>query len=303
MIRDLQLVLVSVVVLSISACASDRFDPVLLKSVVWIQTSNEHGGGGFLVSTTEDNSGKTLLITNKHMIGDWNYADANFTSYARSIDVFFYRHDDPSGATYRSTRIELMKGEALDGARVHLHSMPRIDLVAIDISDKVRDPKEHIALNGFAPSFLIPFSNVQGAQTDIADQVIALGYPLGIRSLRNDYPIVKMGYVASTPGEDVSIPIRETNRVGVPVDLTVDGKFLVVDGLIVNGNSGGPVVLAGGVRVRRDPVSNQLQFTTTPVPNFVCGVVSYALGGGLTLVVSSDYVSDLIQTFVGTAKN
>jgi hypothetical protein len=102
-----------------------------------------------------------------------------------------------------------------------------------------------------------------------------------------------MGYLASIPGQEVTIPQGVVNRAGATVPTVLDGKFLVIDGLIVNGNSGGPVVLVGGVRVGRDAKTNQLQFTNAPIPNYVIGVVSYGLGGGLTVVVSSDYLFDL----------
>jgi len=283
------------------AYASDRLDPTLLKSVLRIETApNANGdrkvGGGFLVTATEDKTGKVFLVTNKHMIGDWNYADGDIQTPQPWIDVFFYRENDPSGQTYRPTKIALLSGATLDATRVRLHPAPRVDLVIIDITDKVRDQAEHISFTAYAPSYLVQFANIRVQLTDIADEVIALGYPLGIRSMKNNYPIAKIGYLASTPGEEVSVPIKVENRAGAVVSTSIDGKFLIVDGLIVPGNSGGPVVLAGGTRIRRDPTTNQLQFSDRSVKNYVAGVVSYALGGGLTVVVSSDYLLELLQS-------
>jgi len=286
------------------AHASGRLDPLLLKSVVRIEwPPNAQGsvtaGGGFLTTASEDMSGKVFLITNKHMVGDWNYADADIRTYTPWLNVFFYRTGDPSGRTYRETRIELLKDGALNTTKVHLHPIPRIDLVAIDVTDEVYDEKEHIDRTIYAPSYLLTFAKIQDWDTTIADQVIALGYPLGIASLRNAYPIAKMAYIASTPGEEVSIPITVTNRAGANVRIILEGKFLVVDGLIVNGNSGGPVVLVGGGRTRLVEIEHtgkyQQQFLQTPIKNFVTGVVSLALGGGLTAVVSSDYLLELLK--------
>ncbi|MFZ1005453.1 MAG: hypothetical protein WAN65_01365 [Candidatus Sulfotelmatobacter sp.] len=242
------------------------------------------------------------MVTNKHMIGDWNYADGNIQTLQPWINVFFYRAGDPSGQTYRPTRIDLLSGVALDPARVHLHPVPKVDLVVIDVTDKVRDQAQHINFTAYAPSYLVHFANIQAQLTDIADAVIALGYPLGIRSTRNNYPIAKIGYLASTPGEEVNVPIKVKNRAGTLISTSIDGKFLVVDGLIVPGNSGGPVVLAGGTRIRRDPATNQLQFSDQSIKNYVAGVVSYALGGGLTVVVSSDYLLELLQSVAPPAQ-
>jgi hypothetical protein len=251
---------------------------------------------GFLVAATEDAKGKIFLVTNKHVIGDWNYADRDFRAFRPWINVFFYRANDPSGQTYRPSRIDLVNGANLDASRVHLHATPRIDIVAIDVTDEVRDPREHIDFVAYGPSYLLKFGSIQDQLTDIADEVIALGYPLGIRSLNNDYPIAKIGTFASVPGQEVRIPIRPQDRSGSAVNMTLDGKFLVVDGLIVPGNSGGPVVLAGGTRVRHDPTTKQIQFSDESIKNYVVGVASYGLGGGLTIVVSSDYVLDLLQS-------
>ena len=292
------------------ARGSDRLDPALLKSVVRIewppdaQGNVPKTGGGFLMLANEDPSGRIFLITNKHMIGDWNYADADTQTYTPWINVFFYHVGDPTGATYKATKIDLLNGTALDTTKVHMHSSPRIDLVAIDVNDKVRDPQEHIDRTCYGLSYLVPFVKIKDYDTTIADEVIALGYPLGISSLRNAYPIAKMGYLASTPGEEVTIPIKPKNRAGVDTPVTVDGKFLVVDGLIVPGNSGGPVVLVGGDRMRLVEIEHsgkyQRQFLEAPIKNYVTGVISCALGGGLTAVVSSDYLIELLKPLAPT---
>jgi trypsin-like peptidase len=285
--------------------ASDRLNPDLLKSVLRIEwpadaQGNVKTGGGFLMTPSEDTSGKVFLITNKHMIGDYNYADADIQNYTPWINVFFYRVGDPTGVTYKATRIDLLNGTTLDTTRVHVHPSQRIDLVAIDVTEKVRDVNEHINWTAYSPSYLVPFAKISDFATTITDEVIALGYPLGISSLRNAYPIAKIGYLASTPGEEVTIPITTLNRAGVPTKVTLDGKFLVVDGLIVPGNSGGPVVLVGGGRWRLAEIEHtgkyQQQFLNVPIQNLVTGIVSYALGGGLTAVVSSDYLIDFLKT-------
>lgn len=290
---------VATLALAVSACASDRFDSTLLKVVLRIETTpNISGdyeiGTGFLLGSKDDGSGRVFLVTNKHMIGDWNYASGDFHAYHPWLNVFFYRKG--SSESYRATRVDLLKQSVLDSTRVHLHPSPRVDLVLIDVTDKLQAANEQIDSTSFGPSYLVPFAKVKDWQTDIGDAVIALGYPLGIRSLKNNYPIAKLGYLASSPGEEVSIPIKLFDRANVPTEITLDGKFLVVDGLITNGNSGGPVVLVGGLRTRRDPQTNQLQFLTSPIQNYVIGVVSMGLGGGLTAVVSSDYLLELLQS-------
>ena len=285
-----------------SALASDRLNPDLLKSVLRIETApDEHGsieiGTGFLISTTGNESGKLLLITNKHMIGDWNYADQDIRNFRPWINVFFYRLGDPSGVSYRPKRIDILTDRRLlDTSKIYLHTGSSIDLVAIDVTQIAEDPSEHIQYEAFAKSYLLPFEYIQNVYTNIGDDVIALGYPLGIRSLQNDYPIAKVGYLASIPGQEVSIPFPCQNRAGISQSVTAKGKFLIVDGLIVPGNSGGPVVLVGGYRWGRNPQTNALGVSSEPVRNFVIGVVSATLGpSGLSVAVSSDYLLDLMR--------
>jgi hypothetical protein len=54
----------------------------------------------------------------------------------------------------------------------------------------------------------------------------------------------------------------------------VEGRLLVVDGLIVPGNSGGPIVIPSELKLRRDPETNQLQFASAQTRNYVIGIVS-----------------------------
>jgi hypothetical protein len=290
-------------VMCLGAPAPERLDPGLLATVLRLEVQAQDGGSpavgtGFLVSTTGNASGKTLLITNKHVVGDWNYADRDFHRYYAWVDVFFYRSpNDPAGQAFRPGRIDLINVDrSLNTARVHLHPDRGIDLVAIDVTDKINnDAVEHIQSAVFDESFMLRFSDVRAWHVDITDEVIALGYPFGIRSLKDNYPIAKIGTLASTPGKEVSIPVLFKNRLNADVRTTLDGKFFVVDGLITFGNSGGPVTIVGGVRVGRDPKTNALQFTDRPVENRVIGVVSAGIGGGLSIVVSSDYVVELMH--------
>jgi hypothetical protein len=150
----------------------------------------------------------------------------------------------------------LIAGSHLDETRVHLHPTPSVDLVAISVTDKLTDPQGHTDSTTYTTSYWVSFSDIQKFDTTITNEVIAQGYPLGIRSLKTNYPIAKIGYLASTPGEEVSIPIKVKSRANVATDVKIDGKFLVVDGPITNGNSGGPVVLVGGGRMRLVEVGN-----------------------------------------------
>lgn len=294
--------------------AQDRLDSAVLRAVVRIETAppspdkpNDYEiGTGFLVQKTIGASTETFLVTNKHMIGDWNPLDRDIQKFHPWINVFFYRNGDPSGQSFRPTRIDILNPDStLKATKVHLHPTNAIDVVAIDVTDVVSNKDEHVALVAADETFFVRFDHIKTFLTDIADPVIALGYPLGIRSLLDDYPLAKTGYLASIPGQAISIPFPALGRSGQKGQQTVDGKFLIVDGLIVPGNSGGPVVLVGGMRMRQDPQTHQTEFTNQPLRNNIIGMVSSGLGpSGLTVVVSSDYILDLIDSVAnGTWSN
>jgi S1-C subfamily serine protease len=284
-----------------------RVQPELLKAVLKIDLpSKEDGfipsGTGFLVSRETTIKGtttrKTFLVTNKHVLGDWNAADGDIAKYNDYVNAYFYRTIAKSGQYYEPLKISLKDKDGNLIRKVKIHRNPRIDIALIALDEEL-SPSNNIDLFSFDVSYLLPFDNITTWFTGIGDQVFALGYPLGITSVRNNYPIAKSGYLASVPGEEfiVNFPVMNRNR--QIVTTRIEGKILAVDGLIVGGNSGGPVVLPIETKVRRDPKSNQLQFATEATKNYVIGIVSGVLGSsGVSIVYSSDYVRELIEQYL-----
>jgi len=114
-------------------------------------------------------------------------------------------------------------------------------------------------------------------------------------SLRSYFPIAKTGVVASVPGDEQEIDLPCLLADGTTTHSLLRGKVLLVDGLIVPGNSGGPVMVSAGVRTRIDPATNQFQHTKSSVPNLIIGVVSSGFNGsGLTIVYATEYVKETI---------
>ncbi len=70
---------------------------------------------------------------------------------------------------------------------------------------------------------------------------------------------------------------------------------MLIDGLIVPGNSGSPVILPSGIKTRLNPKTNTFEFTDRTIEDYVIGIVSLGLGGGLTVTDSSDYIVELID--------
>jgi hypothetical protein len=295
-----------------SASPSDspgRLKQSLLKTVLKIETfaagakAPTSVGTGFLVSreyTLGESKGRiTFLVTNKHMLGDWNIVDANFTSYNEALQVYFYRTVESAGEAFTPTKISLLDGNGnLRHDKVYLHQDPHVDVAVVLLSTELQEDAK-VDLHSYDYSFLLNFEGFTKADTGLGDQVFALGYPLGITSVNNNYPIAKGGYIASVPGDEITLEQMANNRAGVPTKVSIMGKLLLIDGLLVPGNSGGPVVLVAETKVRVNPDSKVFEYTEEPSKNLVIGIVSSALGpSGLTLVYSSTYIKEAIDSFV-----
>lgn len=284
-----------------------RIQHGVLKSVVKVVSSPDNSGQrttgtGFLVSRQVGGKRQfVFLVTNKHTVGDWNMSDGSILNFRKSLDVYFYQIVDPSGAKYKPFTISITDNTGKPiSKRLVLHSDPKIDVAAIALDQELLSTN-NIDLVSFDTSFLLPFNKIISEETSgtgLGDQVFALGYPLGITSLNTNYPIAKGGYIASVPGQEFRIDVPTLNRQGQQVKATIQGKIVIVDGLIVPGNSGGPVIIPAETKVRVNPESKQFQYSSMPTQNLVIGIVSTGLGtSGLTAVVSSDYILDLINTY------
>jgi len=281
----------------------------IIRAVVKIEipinkTGKQPNGTGFLVSRPLKENPKFrqfFLVTNKHVVGDWNVADGNVVNYFRKIDLFLYTKEKKGDKLFSKKEINLIdkSGKKLSD-KLKLHPNPKIDIAIVDITAEINEINtiSELDLVSFDTSFLLNFNKIyEGMQYGIGDQVFALGYPLGITSKTSSLPIAKSGYLASLPGEEFKVDFPCINRAKKNVNATIEGKLIIVDGLIVGGNSGGPVVLPAGVRFKFDDKSG-FKYTKGPQENLVIGIVSSSLGAsGINVIYSSDYIKELIEKF------
>jgi len=284
-----------------------RVKTEILKAVVRIELPpGENGftpiGTGFLVSREVAIEGtltrKTFLVTNKHILGDWNAADGNIADYHDWINVYLYRTTAASGLYHKPLKIILKDKDGKPLRKVKIHPNPVIDVGIIALDEEL-SPSNDIDLVSFDVDDLLPFNGISTWFAGIGDQVFVMGYPLGMSSLQNNYPIVKPGYIASPPGEEFVVNYPCKNRKNELVNTRIAGRILAVDGLIAAGNSGGPVVLPVETKTLRDPKINQLRRSSEATKTFVIGVVSSVLGhSGVNIAYSSDYILFLIEQYV-----
>jgi hypothetical protein len=289
-----------------------RIKQNLMKAVVKImcpqdQSGNRLTGTGFLVSkevaSNSKSSRQTFLVTNKHMIGDWNIADADITHYYNKIDVFFYRTVTKSGKSYEPMEIKLTDENGKLKDKVRPYPKGKIDMVIIALDEEL-SPANRIDLFSFDVSYLLPFDKIISSYVGLGDQVFAMGYPLGITSLKNNYPIAKSSYLASLPGTELIVEMMSENRKKEKIKTNAEGKILLLDGLIVGGNSGSPVVLPAEIKSRVNPQTKQLERTKEPTENLVIGIVASGWSSaGLAVAYSSDYIMELIDLYLKEINN
>jgi hypothetical protein len=248
-------------------------------------------GTGFLVARMLPGSThrpEYFLVTNKHVVGVWNPAHPNVALYD-SIDVRLYtkRHED--GPT-QDVRVSLKEQNGVPRAStVAVHPNPVVDVAVVRLSDSI-PANAALRMTGLDRSYL---DAVRGELADIGSLVFALGYPRGITSTITNRPVAKAGHLAAIPGEELAFDTNWKTADGKQMQVTVRGKLLLVDGLIVPGNSGGPLLLPAGGTLGQD-TAGTLQIRHRGNSRIV-GIISSVLGpSGLANAYGTDYILETL---------
>lgn len=265
----------------------------LLKATVKIETPSGALGTGFIVSKSADGGKRYFfLVTNKHLIGDYLLFDGKIETYYDFIKIYCYKKD----GSIQGIDISLKdKGGQLNRLKVFPYPKPHIDIAIISIADDLEKVQE-LDKWSFDLSYLATNEILKKWNVDIGDQVFALGYPYGIYSKSNYYPIAKSGYIASKIGEELilTIPHKDVNDKVAMRELK--GKIVLVDGTLVPGNSGGPVVIPRGRREKTIADTAEVQVTNKSIDNLVIGIQSQSFtSAGISIVFNSEYILELVD--------
>lgn len=302
----LSLVLLCVRVAVLAQTGESPIQSKVLTTTVMIKAhsiTDSFQGTGFIIqepiSAVDSSRVIFFLATNKHMIGAWSYGSPTFTTFFQYLDVTLYSNSTGSDLpTPITKRVDLSdaNGQLLPD-RVIFHSDSLVDVALVNISS-VFNADASLRRDSFHHSYFCCFDSIQAYHFNIGDQVFVLGYPLGITSVTNSFPVAKSGYLSSVPGDQLSIDFPAVRRNGSKTVAHIVGKVFLVDGLIVPGNSGGPVILPSVIKSRYNPKSHVYERLSGPTANLVIGILSADLGGsGLSVVWSTDYVTALVREY------
>jgi S1-C subfamily serine protease len=263
-----------------------RIDENMLRVIVNLETPTNLTGTGFLVNKGND----IFLVTNKHMIGQYSLVDP-FLLFD-SIKVYFYPAT-PHSTIQQTIMLKDSKGNA--AKEVRLHPSNDVDIAVIDVT-AVFNGNKNIAKNYVGTGFLIPIGEIsKETHLGFGSQIFTIGYPAGFKLATSNYPIAKSGFIASSLSGNLEIMTSWQNRSMVQVPWKLAAKFYLVDGLIIGGNSGGPIICPKDFYYKVDE-KDQLKSVNYKVANLIIGIVSFGwLGTGLTVIYPCDYILELIN--------
>jgi len=286
-----------------------------LQSVVQIKQrinkSIVSAGTGFLIA----DKNRFYIVTNKHVIGDWNPTEVDFQKYDGPFSFFAY-----TDAAYKEIPIILDNGS---NNKLITHPSQMIDIAIVDVTEVLISDKS-ILMRSFEIGDLIDFKSIYSKYFfGVGDIVYAIGYPHGIRSVNNNLPIAKSICMASIPGNEFYFDLNEKSN-----QLNYSGKVIIADGYLVNGNSGGPVVLPLGLHSAVYSEAMKSFVTNEIENNYIIGIVSNSRNkkkrlpllsksvdshqqnsdikdqyiecidlSGINVIYSSDYIKEVISMF------
>ncbi len=260
-LRAIQLVLFSLLVNACIWGGGEAFGSPI--SITWvhatIRVENEwgKGGTGFLVIRKIDPTrGKVFLVTNKHVI----HPDPRLREKAVFLTLYLNVREKDGRVAGKSFRVPL----AEDKEKLwREHSDPNVDVLAIDITSLIQSQPGIENRGADYTLFALPPVLKEEDITE-GEEVLILGYPLGLFHARVHSPLVRQGIVSTKIGEKIRLrfPSPEGYR---PVEIPA----FLVDAAIIPGSSGSPVVLKPIIgRKVRDRID---MATATP---YLLGIVS-----------------------------
>jgi len=280
--------------LSCPPAAASPIASTWVHATVRIENEWGRGGTGFLlIRKMNDRQGKVFLVTNKHVL----HLDPQLRRDAAFLKIFVNVRE-PDGSV-RGTALQFFLGE--EGHRLwREHPHPDVDVLAVDVTSLINS-HPNLENKGADYSFFALPEVLKQEEITEGEEVLIIGYPLGLYHSRTHSPLVRQGIIATKIGERINIRVRqpsgESRRAEIP-------GFLI-DASIIPGSSGSPVVLKPIVgRKIRDRIAIE---STKP---YLLGIVSatetaairvestlFPTLAGLGIVFDAETIRETIEQF------
>jgi hypothetical protein len=254
-------------------------------------------GTGFLVGVRNPDASikKVYLVTNKHMVGSWSLVDP-FIPYD-SVIIDLYTDEKSKLTIQKIIKLKTITGRINNN--VILHPNHRVDVALIDLTEMNKEnSKSGIFWQISDTNFLMRSDEMQEWKISYGEQVFAIGYPANVKITGSNLPIAKSGYIASSTAGNFRVEFPVVSRKKDTIIASPEGNFYLVDGLIIGGNSGGPVLSPN--RTSLNFTENKQNIVRTRRATAIIGIVSMVLDGtGIAVIYSSNNILELIDASLG----
>lgn len=205
----------------------------------WMHTTmlidNQWGGRGtgFLISRkVNEEQGKMFLVTNKHVL------DKTRDGRLQLEKVTLYMNMK----TPKGTIIGIPDEYPLYAFGKRLwrdHPDENVDVLAIDVT-YLFELSSKISFKSGTYGWIADVTLIEENQISAGDEVVVLGYPAGLKQGRTVYPLVRQGLIATQIGQLLVEDYGDSTREAV------ERRGFLIDGAIIHGSSGSPVLLKPG---------------------------------------------------------
>lgn len=204
-----------------------------LYATVPIDNPQGESGTGFLVfRATGANQGRIFLVTNKHVV----CRDPSVRPSVSHVTCHFNTKEANGKTGTVSGDIPLINPDG--SRRFREHPDPDTDVLAIEVTDVINlNPqieKRWVEYDLFADE-----AKRKELDITVGEEVVTIGYPLGLRQGDTNFPLVRQGLIATKIGELLRDKVQTPG--GGFRDRTLRG--FLIDGATVPGSSGSPVIL------------------------------------------------------------
>ena len=252
-------------------------------------------GTGFLVARSMgEDAVKVFLVTNKHVI----HKEVEQRAQAFHVILHLNVKEEDGHIAGKVIQYPLRSPDGEQTWREHPDR--DVDVMVIDVTPILVERPQVSAKWADYSSFADSATTARLGVT-MGDEVLVIGYPLGLRHRTTNYPLVRQGIIATMIGENLEDEVEE--RDGSVRKRTLRG--FLIDGATVPGSSGSPVVLKPAIG--RFVGDNVLLGPTQPVllgivaetryaPVTIGGAVSYSFAG-LGLAFAADTIRETVELF------
>lgn len=227
---------------------------------------NEWGGNGtgFLVSKiiSQEEGGRVFLVTNKHVLNKFS----SFRNAATHI-IIHYNEITPDEKIIKKD----MLWPIIQGGRPIWREHPDsdVDVLVFDITGFISFVRNiHVRYADY--SLLATADILNENEIKIGEEVVIIGYPLGFTRLAtrhkdSNLPLFRSGIIASSIGDMLQDVVNENGE-----DRTRNLRGFLIDGGVINGSSGSPIVLKPNL----SRFQNGAFSMGTSLPPYILGILA-----------------------------